>query len=901
MKQVNKALGKVKGQKWVNTHKNKSVQEIVDAAFESATCIPPEIPVQDEIGTLPSALPPPPASSSPVPRPCSPPTTAPSSTPCPAPNQAPSPVPCHTPSPAPSAQSSTAPSLTPSGTPTATANTDPVQVPAQDRIGLMWPRGVANNHTAAPLLHDYSINGCPVNCGRPWTKDEIMAAIERGAHKSACVPEAREYLLEQTKQKVKDGFANLVRLRDIIDNLPTNLKISPVSMISHKSRTYRVIMDLSFALRYNGAHIPSVNETTELLAPQKAMAELGKVIRRIICFLAENYDPQRPFKFAKIDIKDGFWRMVVSPEDAWHFCYTIPPASEEEDIMDRLIVVPTSLQTGWRESPPYFCTATETARDVIQAFFNGDMSNLALHPVEAHMCVHPSGSLPEPTDKPAYTSSQDIQQDVQRFIEVYVDDFIAGTNDLSQPNLEQMSRAILHGVHSVFPPPHISGHSGEDPVSFGKLLKGEGYWDFHKEILGWDFNGRDYTIQLPPDKVTKLQDRLTEILTEKEAPYNEFEKVMGKINHASIGIPNGRGLSAPIYQAMKHNKTTVPINPPVKQALKDWKTIIQEVANRPTHVLELMPGDADYIGFVDACKTGVGGVWLSGNKKLSNPFVWHMEWPDDIRNNLVSASNPTGTITINDLEMAGVLLHWLVLEQLVPAYSLRHTHIAIYCDNKSTVHWTYKLNSRASIIAQHLLRALGLRQHHHRASPLTCASIAGTNNGMADVASRSFINPVFKNKPFLTTFASLFPLPQNAPWREFHLTKKLTSPVISCLRGRPLNMASWTKPQKRERSTGDIGSPTPKRFKSHHSSTTAIPSNKTSSSQPSLRGSGQATTVAELQSELRQSVPRWQPCPRPSNWLDNQARSTKQRAHTPNQWHGLWRDGADPTRLPRHN
>lgn len=183
---------------------------------------------------------------------------------------------------------------------------------------------------------------------------------------------------------------------------------------------------------------------------------------------------------------------------------------------------------------------------------------------------------------------------------------------------------------------------------------------------------------------------------------------------------------------------------------------------------------------------------------------------------------------------------------------LRHTHIAIFCDNKSTVHWTYKLNSRASIIAQHLLRALGLRQHQHQASPLACISIAGVNNTMANVASCSFINPAFHNKPFHTTFAVLFPLPQNDSWHKFCLMTKLISPVISCLHGQSLTMELWTKHPKCTRSTGDTG--------------------------------------------------LWQPFKRPLNWLENKAQSTKQRAHTLSQWRRLWRAGADPTQQhPPHN
>ncbi len=671
-------------------------------------------------------------------------------------------------------------------------------------------------------------------------------------------------------------------------------------MVPHKSRPYRVILDLSFEFLIPDGSIPSVNATTELKAPQKAMAELGQVVRRIISILAEHCNDDHPFKFTKIDIKDGFWRMVVSAEDAWNFCYPIPPKSPEEDILDSLLVVPTALQMGWRESPPYFCTATETARDIIASLVKGDMSNIHVHPLEDHMVLHPSGTLPSGA-APSFEPSDIPTDKICNLLEVYVDDFIAGTNKLDEDHLRQMSRAILHGIHSIFPPPAISGHNGEDPVSHGKLLKGEGFWSFEKEILGWDFNGQNFTIQLPPDKLEKITAKLTELINSTSASRKEFEKMAGKLNHATIGMPNGRGLTSPIYNAMKKHIDDIPITAEVKLALEDWKVMLKEMTERPTHVRELVPDAPDYIGYVDACKSGVGGVWLGGTKELKQPVVWHMPWPKDIQEALISADNPTGTLTINDLEMAGVLLHWLVLERIVPHCNLHHTHIGIFCDNRSTVSWSYKLRSKASVVAQHLLRALSLRQHHHRSSPLMCAPIAGNDNRMADVASRSFIMKEFHNKPFLQIFQSLFPLPQNTSWKEFLMTSALSAQVTSCLRGTPLKMASWTRPPKRARSTGTTGSGTAKRFKSHPSSKIAAPSNEISSSQRSLLESGQAITAEDTLSRLHLFRTRWQPSPRQSNWLDNPARSTKQKAHTKSAWHGLWRDGVDKTPQPPHN
>ena len=67
---------------------------------------------------------------------------------------------------------------------------------------------------------------------------------------------------------------------------------------------------------------------------------------------------------AKWDIKDSFWRMDCVEGEEWNFAYILPQ-KEGEPV---LLVVPTSLQMGWVESPPYFCAATETARDVTMEY-----------------------------------------------------------------------------------------------------------------------------------------------------------------------------------------------------------------------------------------------------------------------------------------------------------------------------------------------------------------------------------------------------------------------------------------------------------------------------------------------------------------------------------------------------
>ena len=635
--------------------------------------------------------------------------------------------------------------------------------------------------------------------------------------------------------------------------------------------------------------MPSVNSQTEKLAPQKSMAKLGDSLRRIIHTMATNYDKNHPFKFAKCDIKDGFWRLVVSETDAWNFCYALPLPSSETHIDDTQIVIPTSLQMGWCESPPFFCAATETARDVIQALFK-HLDNIPPHPLEHYMIENtPISTTPTP---PTDTN----------LIEVYVDDFITGTNNLTENHLTQLSRATLHGIHSIFPPTSVSKHTGGDPISEKKMkASNDGLFDYKKEILGWIFDGQEYTINLPTKKIAKIQTMIKHIAKQSNVPLKTFQQVTGKLNNAAIGIPAGKGLFSPIYHAMSSSKANIPITPQLRQALRDWSSLLRRIGSRPTNVLELIAKLPNYISYVDASGFGVGGVWIHGSSDIPHT-VWRREWPADITKRLVSTSNPKGDITNSDLEMAGVLLTWLVLEQIAPR-SLQFAHVGIFCDNTPSVAWANRLTSSKSIVAGHLLRALALRQHIHRTSPLLTISIAGEANTMADVASRSFRDKRFNsptNKTFCKTFNSIFPLQSNS-WKEFHLSDKLFSRVTSCLRGKPLKMESWTKLPGDGKNIGLTGAPTQPPSITSPTSAKHPTCSETSSSQPSLLGSGLGTTVNRNALRFKPLQTRFQPTLRPLNWLENSPRSTKHKELTNSQWHGLSRASADKTPHQLHN
>ena len=123
------------------------------------------------------------------------------------------------------------------------------------------------------------------------------------------------------------------------------------------------------------------------------------------------------------------------------------------------------------------------------------------------------------------------------------------------------------------------------------------------------------------------------------------------------------------------------------------------------HVQELVLGLPVFFGQYNVCRTGPKGVWHSGVVEL-NLAVWRLEWPANVQKELVTDKKPDSTIYILDLEMTGILLHYVVLDYLV---DLQHQSIGAFCNNTPTVSWSSKLVSKPSEIARRLPRVLALQ------------------------------------------------------------------------------------------------------------------------------------------------------------------------------------------------
>ena len=560
---------------------------------------------------------------------------------------------------------------------------------------------------------------------------------------------------------------------------------------------------------------------------------------------------------AKWDIKDGFWRLDCEDGQEWNFCYVLPQ-DEGEPIR---LVVPTSLQMGWIESPPYFCAASETSRDVAEQYTQAPVGTLPAHKFEEWVVGDPDYmALPE-------AAPSHLATPFRYKLEVYVDDFMSCVIPTTRRQLRHVSNATMMGIHDCFPP---DNDDENDPISLKKLRKGEGRYALQKDLLGFDFDGAEHTMWLTEDKRAALLTILHSWIrgsrdTKRGIPWEEYESVISKCRHAFTALPAGHGLMSACNRLMHKRPPYVYLhrNEELLTAIRDIRTLLRETIKAPTPCKELVAsGWPDYIGVKDASGHGVGGVVI-GEGSACVPTVFRVEWPRDIK-----ASLAAGCLTNSDLEMCGLLFLELVMEAVCP--NTRGKKQALFSDNSPTVGWVDRMAARHSLVAAQLLRALALRLKMQGACPLTPLHVAGKQNAMTDIPSRSFgSEPKWHCKSdsdLLTLFNSTFPLPNQTSWTVFRLTSDMLTRVISILRMKAFTMDEWRRLPKIGKHTGTIGPAMSHLWE--WTLTYRIPASalESESSQDSQRESDRATLVEANKFELQQHLGLSRPLARRSQW-----------------------------------
>ena len=150
----------------------------------------------------------------------------------------------------------------------------------------------------------------------------------------------------------------------------------------------------------------------------------------------------------------------------------------------------------------------------------------------------------------------------------------------------------------------------------------------------------------------------------------------------------------------------------------------------------------------------MGGIHFIPTEGWIVPILWRRKFPKNIQQQIVTWSNPTGTLTNSDFELTGNIAHMDILAQFA---DVRERTIHNSSDNVASVYWLRKGSTTTTGAAAYHLRLQSLHQQQHRYVP--CHDyIPGWANEMADICSRAWH---LSNDQLLSHFDQN--IPQNEP------------------------------------------------------------------------------------------------------------------------------------------
>jgi hypothetical protein len=405
------------------------------------------------------------------------------------------------------------------------------------------------------------------------------------------------------------------------------------------------------------------------------------------------------------------------------------------------------------------------------------------------------------------------------------------------------------------------------------LAQGDGDFETTKDMIGFRFDGIKRTVRLPGEKAMAYVKEVHKVLRRTTVPLKTLQVLVGKLRHASVILPAAKGFFTPLNFVMRGNPATIGLGAAseARAALKDLISLIHMLSMQPTHVNELVADMPHYAGYHDAAAEGAGGVWFSLTDNMP-PSVWRERFPRDIEADVITDDNPAGGITNSDLELAAEVLAIGVILESAP--KIKHAPLGTLCDNTPTVSWVEKMASKASTpTAGRLLRGLAFMLHCHHAGPLITVHVPGTDNVMADIASRPtkaqklvHCPTALTNSAFCSAFDAAFPLPDDQQWTLAASPRWVRFNVFETLRGKRLALPLWTGPNGQN--IGRLGRRTAPCTVPHriHEPRRLIPT----SSSRLLSPCGKASTDAELKSRFSLSKKLSGTSPKSSFWTDIQ-------------------------------
>ena len=167
---------------------------------------------------------------------------------------------------------------------------------------------------------------------------------------------------------------------ELVSDTP-QLMLSPAAIKEERERKPRFLCDHSWQWGWGFLcdHSwqwgwGSVNDSTIPHSPHEAM-QFGWALERLL-YKIRHADPKfGPVRMSKADIKDGFYQLFLNPSDCLRLSIVLPRYDGEP----QLVGIPLACTMGWVQSPPTFCTMSETVCNIANAMINQSPASAPPH------------------------------------------------------------------------------------------------------------------------------------------------------------------------------------------------------------------------------------------------------------------------------------------------------------------------------------------------------------------------------------------------------------------------------------------------------------------------------------------------------------------------------------------
>lgn len=270
-------------------------------------------------------------------------------------------------------------------------------------------------------------------------------------------------------------------------------------------------------------------------------------------------------------------------------------------------------------------------------------------------------------------------------------------------------------------------------------------------FLGILIDSERQILCLPPDKLTKLKDRILSWQNRQSASKHQLQELLGHLNHAAAVVRPGRSFLRSIIEAMKRPRQPHHFTRLNKQCQADlaWWALFLADWNG---VSFFPPGPPHTTVISDA-----SGSWGCGAFNSCSGEWFQLQWPVSWQGTNIAIK-----------EMVPIILATAVWGS---QWSRHRVHFL--SDNMAVVAALSSRSARDPHLA-HLLRCLFFWEAHYSCDH-SAGHIAGSANGAADALSRNR----------MVSFFSLFSQAQPAP-------TPLPAPLVSLVMDPSL---TWTSPR----------------------------------------------------------------------------------------------------------